>query len=63
MNKRIAVVGGGIGVPPLLELATRHRESCNAILGFRSREQLVECGARLVADDPAHLLQLLLEQL
>ena len=31
--------------------------------GFRSREQLVECGARLVADDPAHLLQLLLEQL
>ena len=31
--------------------------------GYRSREDLVAHGARLVADDAAHLLQLLLEQL
>lgn len=40
-ESRIAVVGGGIGVPPLLELAGRHQKNCTAILGFRSREQVI----------------------
>jgi len=37
----VALVGGGIGTPPLLSLAERYGESCNAILGFRSREQVI----------------------
>ncbi|MFZ5352646.1 MAG: dihydroorotate dehydrogenase electron transfer subunit [Bacillota bacterium] len=34
-NKRCAVVGGGIGTAPLLELAAQ-LENCDAYLGFRS---------------------------
>lgn len=36
-----AAVGGGIGVPPLLELAKYYGSHCNAILGFRSQGQLL----------------------
>jgi dihydroorotate dehydrogenase electron transfer subunit len=35
MDKKCAVVGGGIGTAPLLELA-RNLNSCDAYLGFRS---------------------------
>ena len=31
--------------------------------GYRSREELIECGAALVADDAAGLLQLLIERI
>lgn len=36
-----AVVGGGIGVPPLLELARYYGNNCNAVLGFRSQQQIL----------------------
>ncbi len=37
----VALVGGGIGTPPLLPLAERYRETCNAILGYRGRDQVI----------------------
>lgn len=40
-SSRAAVVGGGIGVPPLLEIARYYRENCNAVLGFRTQEQVL----------------------
>ncbi len=36
-----AVVGGGIGVPPLYELARYYGNNCNAILGFRCQQQML----------------------
>jgi dihydroorotate dehydrogenase electron transfer subunit len=40
-NKRLLVVGGGIGVPPLLDIARNHKESVTAILGFRSYDKVI----------------------
>lgn len=37
----VALVGGGIGTPPLLPLAERYGDTCNAILGYRGREQVL----------------------
>lgn len=42
-NKKIAIVGGGIGVPPLLFLAKSLAESndITAILGFRNEDRVI----------------------
>lgn len=39
--KRVIVVGGGIGVPPLLGAAKKLGERCTAILGFRNYEKII----------------------
>lgn len=39
-NGRVIVVGGGIGVPPLLETA-RHLKNVTAVLGFRSYGNII----------------------
>ena len=38
---RVIVVGGGIGTPPLLDIAKQYKESCTAILGFRSFDRVI----------------------
>lgn len=58
-DRRIAVVGGGIGVFPLLQLLVEHPASeKSALLGFRSRDQVVmeldfrkACQELLIATD------------
>lgn len=40
-NKRTLLVGGGIGVPPLLAVAQVLGEKATAILGFRSKELVI----------------------
>jgi len=58
-DRRIAVVGGGIGVFPLLQLLVEHPASeKSALLGFRSRDQVVleqdfqmACDELLIATD------------
>ncbi|MBE6890325.1 MAG: dihydroorotate dehydrogenase electron transfer subunit [Ruminococcaceae bacterium] len=40
-GKRVIVVGGGIGVPPLLGIAKSHGDKCTAILGFRSYDKII----------------------
>jgi dihydroorotate dehydrogenase electron transfer subunit len=40
-NRRVILVGGGIGVPPLLAVAKVMRESSTAILGFRSYDKII----------------------
>lgn len=40
-GKKAVVVGGGIGVPPMLETAKRYGENATAILGFRSEDKIV----------------------
>lgn len=40
-GKRVIVVGGGIGVPPLLGIAKHSGSSCTAILGFRSYDRII----------------------
>ncbi len=40
-RERAVVVGGGIGVPPLLEVAKHYNENCTAIIGFRSAEAVI----------------------
>ncbi len=39
--KRAALIGGGIGTPPLLPLAKMFGGNATAILGFRSEKQLI----------------------
>ena len=39
-NGRVVVVGGGIGVPPLLQTA-KHFENATAVLGFRSYGNII----------------------
>ncbi|MCL2036144.1 MAG: dihydroorotate dehydrogenase electron transfer subunit [Oscillospiraceae bacterium] len=43
-NKRVVLVGGGIGVPPLLAIAKVMKESSTAILGFRSYDRIILAG-------------------
>lgn len=57
-NKRTLLVGGGIGVPPLLAAAQALGEKATAILGFRTKELVIleddfkAAGARvLIATD------------
>jgi dihydroorotate dehydrogenase electron transfer subunit len=40
-DRRLIVLGGGIGTPPLLAIAGRFRESVTAILGFRSYDKII----------------------
>ena len=40
-EKKIIVVGGGIGVPPLLEAAKYSLENTTAMLGFRSFDRVI----------------------
>lgn len=40
-GKRIIVVGGGIGVPPLLGVSHVSRELCTAIIGFRDYTKII----------------------
>lgn len=40
-GKRIAVVGGGIGVPPLLEVSRVTGALCTAIVGFRDYSKII----------------------
>ena len=40
-SKKAVVVGGGIGVPPMLETAKSYGENATAILGFRSEDKIV----------------------
>ncbi len=40
-GKRVAVVGGGIGVPPLLGVADMAKKNCTAIIGFRSSDRII----------------------
>lgn len=39
-NKRVIVIGGGIGAPPMLETAKAHKKA-TAILGFRSYDRVI----------------------
>ena len=38
---RVIVVGGGIGTPPMLDIARDYGESATAILGFRSFDRVI----------------------
>lgn len=40
-GKRIVVVGGGVGVPPLLGVSHVSKELCTAILGFRDYSKII----------------------
>ncbi|MCH5204328.1 MAG: dihydroorotate dehydrogenase electron transfer subunit [Oscillospiraceae bacterium] len=40
-GKRIVVVGGGIGVPPLLEISRETSSLCTAIIGFRDYTKII----------------------
>ena len=40
-NKKAVVIGGGIGVPPMLELAKQFHGSATAILGFRCSDTVI----------------------
>ncbi len=44
-DKKAVVIGGGIGVPPMLEVAKHYGENATAIVGFRS------ANAVILADD------------
>ena len=58
-DQKIIVVGGGIGVPPLLGTAAAHGKNATAILGFRSSDAVIlaadferyGCDLRLATDD------------
>lgn len=53
-SKKAAVIGGGIGTPPMLELARHYGRNAVAVIGFRSagavilREDFEACGAQTV---------------
>ncbi len=53
-GKKIAVVGGGIGVPPLLGIAEQYKNRVTAVTGFRSYDKIIlarqfrQTGAELV---------------
>ena len=58
-DKKVIVIGGGIGVPPLLEVAKHYGSNSRAVLGFRSKSAVilqndfasVGCGVHLCTDD------------
>ncbi|MCI8600146.1 MAG: dihydroorotate dehydrogenase electron transfer subunit [Oscillospiraceae bacterium] len=53
-DKKAVVIGGGIGVPPMLEVAKHYTANATAILGFRSasavilKEDFEQIGAKVV---------------
>lgn len=56
-DARVILVGGGIGVPPLLALAEKHRNA-TALLGFRNKDAVILerdfaalCDTRAATDD------------
>ncbi len=56
MGKRAFLIGGGIGIPPLLELAKRLKGEKQVILGYRDsqlflKEDLEEYGAVYIASE------------
>jgi len=53
-DRRVILVGGGIGAPPLLGIAKVLRESATAILGFRSYDKIILAGDFKRAD--AHVI-------
>jgi dihydroorotate dehydrogenase electron transfer subunit len=53
-DRRVILVGGGIGVPPLLSIAKVMKESATAILGFRSYDKIILAGDFKRAD--SHVL-------
>ena len=53
-DKRVVLVGGGIGVPPLFAIAKVMKESATAILGFRSYDKIILAGDFKRAD--AHVI-------
>ena len=40
-DKKAIVVGGGIGTPPMLEVADHYKQNATAIIGFRSAEAVI----------------------
>ncbi len=40
-QKKVILIGGGIGTPPMLPLAEDFKENATVILGFRSKEQVI----------------------
>ena len=40
-EKKVIVVGGGIGVPPLLQVAAYYRKTTAALLGFRTSSAMI----------------------
>lgn len=40
-GKKVVVIGGGIGVPPLLNIAKQLGDKAKAILGFRSYDKII----------------------
>ncbi len=40
-QKKVVLIGGGIGTPPMLPLAEHFKENATAILGFRGKEQVI----------------------
>lgn len=53
-DRRVILVGGGIGVPPLLGIAKVMRENATAVLGFGSYDKIILAGDFKRAD--AHVL-------
>lgn len=61
-DKQVLLVGGGIGVPPLLYLAKQYAQNATVVLGFRSREfvileqdfQKIGCKVMVVTDDGSY---------
>lgn len=56
-NKTVILIGGGIGIPPMLELARAHKDIANVIIvaGYRDElfltEELAECGKLYIATE------------
>ena len=58
-KKKVLLVGGGIGVPPLLYLAKQYGENATVVIGFRSKEFVIleqdfikaGCNVIVVTDD------------
>ena len=61
-KKKVLLVGGGIGVPPLLYLAKQYGENATVVIGFRSKEFVIleqdfikaGCNVIVVTDDDTY---------
>lgn len=40
-TKKAVLIGGGIGVPPMLNLANYYKENSTAIIGFRNKDSVI----------------------